>query len=255
MRVAACKSDAWDVTSEGRGMKFSRRDLLVWGAGAAAGLMVTPVPWKVLDDVSIWSQNWSWIPQPARGPVEVKPSFCTLCPQGCGLRVRMAGGWPVGVAGLKTHPLSRGALCPLAFGAHQLNWHPQRLKVVRHKADQSTWQAAQAALENACKEGPVMVNDGHPGRAASAVLERFAQKHGGRYRVVLGAEARSLAPYEAWSGAPVSALGYDVEHANTILSFGAPLLDGWGMPGQFTRLWAERAAGASDPQLRVIQAE
>ena len=67
-----------------------RRDLLVWSAGAAAGLVVTPVPWKLLDDVSIWSQNWPWIPQPARGPVEVKQSFCTLCPNGCGLRVRMA---------------------------------------------------------------------------------------------------------------------------------------------------------------------
>ena len=32
-------------------MKVSRRDLLVWSAGAAAGLIaVTPVPWKLLDD-------------------------------------------------------------------------------------------------------------------------------------------------------------------------------------------------------------
>ena len=96
-------------------MKVTRRDLLAWSAGAAAGLLATPVPWKVLDDVSIWSQNWPWIPQPARGPVEVKQSFCTLCPKGCGLRVRMAAGWAVGVAGSSTHPISRGALCPLAF--------------------------------------------------------------------------------------------------------------------------------------------
>ncbi len=79
------------------------------------------------------SQNWSWIPQPARGPVEVKQSFCTLCPNGCGLKVRTAAGWPVGIAGMSTHPITRGALCPLAFGAHQLNWHPQRLKTVRHQ--------------------------------------------------------------------------------------------------------------------------
>jgi hypothetical protein len=49
-------------------MKLTRRDLL-WGAAGTAGLLVTPVPWKLLDDVSIWSQNWPWIPQPARGPV------------------------------------------------------------------------------------------------------------------------------------------------------------------------------------------
>jgi len=108
-------------------MKVSRRDLLAWSAGAAAALVATPVPWKLLDDTSIWSQNWKWIPQPSRGPIEVKHSACTLCPSGCGLRVRTAGGYLVGVAGLASHPVTGGALCPLAFAAHQLNWHPERL--------------------------------------------------------------------------------------------------------------------------------
>ena len=234
-------------------MKVTRRDLLVWSAGAAAGLMVTPVPWKVLDDVSIWSQNWPWIPQPPRGPVEVKQSSCTLCPNGCGLRVRMVGGWPVGVAGVASHPVSRGALCPLGFGAHQLNWHPQRLRAVRHRGNTSTWGEAHAAFAKACSEGPVVVIDGWPGRAASQVLENFAKSRRGEYRVVLSPETRALLPYERWSGAPATSLGYDLENAQTIVSFGAPLLDGWGAPGRFTRLWAERAAGMTDPQLRLIQ--
>ena len=235
-------------------MKFSRRDLLVWGAGAAAGLVVTPVPWKLLDDTAKWSQNWGWIPQPARGPVEVKLSACTLCPNGCGVRVRMAGGWPVGVAGVATHPLTRGALCPLAFGAHQLNWHPERLKVVRHRHAAASWEDARSAFAKACSSGQVVVIDGYPGRAASQVRSNFAEKHG-EYRVVSGAETRALAPYEEWTGIPASALGYDLENARTVVSFGAPLLDGWGTPGRFTRLWAENAAGQSDPQLRVFQIE
>ncbi len=65
----------------------------------------------------------------------------------------------------------------------------------------------------------------------------------------------SLAPYEQFSSGPSSALGYDLENAKTIISFGAPLLDGWGTPGRFTRIWADRAAGKNDPQLRLIQAE
>jgi len=235
-------------------MKFSRRDLLVWGAGAAAGLVVTPVPWKLLDDTAKWSQNWGWIPQPARGPVEVKQSACTLCPNGCGLRVRMAGGWPVGIAGVATHPVTRGALCPLAFGAHQLNWHPERLKVVRHRGGASSWEDARAAFAKACSAGMVVVVDGYPGRADSQVLSNFAQKRG-EYRVVHGAETRALVPYEKWTGVPASALGYDLENARTVVSFGAPLLDGWGTPGRFTRLWAEKAGGQSDPQLRVFQIE
>src|SRR5579864_8658666 len=236
-------------------MKVTRRDLLMWSAGAAAGLMVTPVPLKLLDDTSIWSQNWPWIPQPARGPVEVKQTFCTLCPNGCGMRVRMAAGWPVGVAGVSNHPVSRGALCPLGFGAHQLNWHPQRLTAVRHRGSISTWGEAQAAFAKACSEGPVVIIDGYPRRAASSVFETFVQRRAGSYRVVQGSETRAFAPYERWTGVPAAAFGYDLENAQTIVSFGAPLLDGWGTPGRFTRLWAERAAGLTEPQLRMIQVE
>ena len=235
-------------------MKVTRRDLLVWSAGATAGLLFTPVPWKLLDDVSIWSQNWPWIPQPTRGPVDVKLSFCTLCPNGCGMRVRMAGGWPVGVAGAGCHPVSRGALCPLGFAAHQLNWHPRRLSRVCYRGNTSSWGEARVAFTKACGEGPIMIIDGHPGRAASSAFETFVQRRGS-YRVVPGQETRALAPYGTWSGIPAAALGYDLENAGTIVSFGAPLLDGWGTPGRLTRLWAERAAGLADPQLHLIQVE
>src|SRR5438270_3390818 len=204
-------------------MKLTRRDLLAWSVGAAAGLLATPVPWKVLDDTSIWSQNWPWIPQPARAPAEVKQSFCTLCPKGCGLRVRMAAGWPVGVAGSSAHPVTQGALCPLAFAAHQLNWHPRRLRTVRHMSTESSWPQAQAAFAKNCGEGPLVIIDGYPGRAASVVLESFAEKQGGSYRVVPTAEARALAPYEQWSGIPAASLGYDLENAKTVVSFGASL--------------------------------
>ena len=236
-------------------MKFSRRDLLLGSAGATAGLFLTPVPWKLLDDVSIWTQNWPWIPQPAHGPVDTKHSACTLCAAGCGLRVRMAAGFPVGIAGVRTNPVTKGALCPLGFAAHQLNWHPRRLREVRRAGRIASWAQAQAAFEKACSEGPVAIVDGRPGRAASSVLEAFTQKRNGSYRVVLTAENQALTPYTAWSGVPVASLGYDLENARTIVSFGAPLLDGWGTPGRFTRLWSERGAGAADPQLRLIQIE
>ncbi len=238
-------------------MKVTRRDLFVWGAGAAAGMVFSPVPWKLLDDVSIWTQNWPWIPQPPHGPIEVKQSFCTLCPQGCAMKVKMAGGCPVGVAGVSGNPVTRGALCPLAFGVHQLNWHPQRLRAVRHKRVSSSWSEARAAFAKACGEGPIVIVDGRPGSAASSVLASFAEEQKGSYRVALSLETRALLPYEAMVSPviPASALGYDLERAQTIVSFGAPLLDGWGIPGRFTRLWSERAAGMSEPQLRLIQIE
>ena len=236
-------------------MKFSRRDLLAAGGGGLVGLLFTPVPWKVMDDVSIWTQNWPWIPQPARGPISIALSSCTLCPHACGLRVRMAAGWAVGLTGMPAHPVSRGALCPLAFGAHQLNWHPRRLRQVLHKGGPASWDAATAAFRRAMGEGPLFVVDGRAGRAASAVMDKFSALHGGRYVVARGAQERALSAYQGWSGAAPSSLGYDLDNARTIVSFGAPMLDGWGPPGRFTRLWAERAAGQADPALRLIQIE
>jgi hypothetical protein len=127
------------------------------------------------------------------------------------------------------------------------------LRAVRHRGIASSWSEAQSAFAKACGEGPVVIIDGYAGRAASSVFETFLQKHRGGYRVMLASETRALAPYESWSGVPASALGYDLENAQTIVSFGVALLDGWGTPGRFTRLWAERAAGSMDPQLRLIQ--
>jgi hypothetical protein len=333
-------------------MKFTRRDLLIGGAGLAAGFLFTPVPWKLLSDSATWTQNWPWIAQ-GRGPVETKTSFCTVCAGGCGVRVRTAGGYPVGVNGLRSDPVTHGALCPLAFAAQQLNWAPQRLREVRHSerapraidagatraeaavvaggdvrervlvgagagvyqsglalaavgtelrqregmradakhgaqasagqggqgstgasagagkgwqglagiaagarqnARAASWAEAQAAFQRACAEGPVMILDGRPGRAASSIFEQFCATHKGNYQAVLGPESRALEPYAEWSGVPVSALGYDLENAGTIVSFGAPLLDGWGTPGRFTRLWSERGASA-DPTLRLVQVD
>ena len=73
--------------------------------------------------------------------------------------------------------------------------------------------------------------------------------------MVPGPETQALTPYATWSGVPATAFGYDLENARTIVSFCAPLLDGWGTPGQFTRLWAERATVAADASLRLIQIE
>ena len=102
---------------------------------------------------------------------------------------------------------------------------------------------------------------GGPGRAASSVLEGFAAKHNGSYRVALSSESEALRPYAAWSGVAASGLGYDLENARTIVSFGTSLLDGWGTPGRFTRA-VERKSGrgigsgvATDPDRSFVVAD
>ena len=69
-------------------MALTRRDLLFGLGGGALGVALTPVPWKLLDDVSIWSQHRRALPIPPAGEVTFRPTACTLCPAGCALRVR-----------------------------------------------------------------------------------------------------------------------------------------------------------------------
>ena len=107
-------------------MTLTRRDLLFGLSGSAVGVALTPVPWKLLDDVSIWTQRRHALPVPPRGPVSYRAAACTLCPGGCALRVRCVGTRPVSVAPAAGHPLGAGA-CAVGLTLHHLAYHPLRL--------------------------------------------------------------------------------------------------------------------------------
>src|SRR5512135_89539 len=107
-------------------MPVTRRDVL-WGLGGGlAGAVLTPVPWKLLDDTAVWTQHRRALPVPPRGPVTFRPAACTLCPAGCAVRVRCVGPRPVSVVGEGRHPLGGGA-CAIGLTLHHLAFHPLRL--------------------------------------------------------------------------------------------------------------------------------
>ena len=108
-------------------MQLNRRNFITLGFGAAAAVPFTPIPWKLLDDTAKWSQNWSWIPRPPRGERSTRYTSCTLCPAGCGIAARCVGRNIIGIAPVGSHPVSKGILCPYAFGAHQLPYHVARI--------------------------------------------------------------------------------------------------------------------------------
>jgi len=65
-------------------MKICRRSFLSFLIGGAAGTTLSPLPWKITDDLSIWTQMWPWTPVPEDGEISYVNSVCTLCPGGCG---------------------------------------------------------------------------------------------------------------------------------------------------------------------------
>ena len=37
---------------------FNRRNFIKLLVGGAVGVHLTPLPWKLMDDIAIWTQNW-----------------------------------------------------------------------------------------------------------------------------------------------------------------------------------------------------
>ena len=112
-------------------MKIDRRSFLSFVIGGAAGTALSPLPWKLIDDSSIWSQNWAWTPVPKRGEITYVNSTCTLCPGGCGITVRKVGDRVVKIEGMKGHPVNDGGICDLGAAGTQLLYGPTRVKTGR----------------------------------------------------------------------------------------------------------------------------
>jgi menaquinone reductase, molybdopterin-binding-like subunit len=216
-------------------MKLIRRDVLKFAGGTAAGLLFTPVPWKLLDDVSIWTQNWPWTPTPPRGPWQVKYTTCTMCQAGCPVEARCVGETPVILTGA-----AGGSLCPAGICAHHLRFAPRPPSV---DLDDVVRRASEAL--NLDGEGLAAVLDLRPGRTVSLVYRSMAQRwRGGAYLTTPLTEGATAAAVGRITGHPV---GLDLDNTKTLLSFSTPVLDGWGTPGRVMRRHADG--------LRVIQVE
>jgi hypothetical protein len=211
-------------------MKSTRRDLFKFAGGAAVGAMFTPAPWRLVTDTALWSETWPGVPRPARGEIGAKYTNCSLCPAGCAVRARTVGAQPVALMGVAEHPFSHGALCPFGLAGHHLPYHPARLK--QGPAREAKAAAADALVR--CGKGErAAVLDLRPGRTASWTYRRaLAQWKNGIY----------LTPPSTLGGA----VAVNLAAAKTVLSFGAPLLDGWGTLGN---------AIAARDGFRLIQAE
>lgn len=236
----------------------SRRDLLKFAGGAAVGVMMTPVPWKAIDDLAIWTQNWRWIPVPPKGAVTTRATVCSLCPAGCAVRARCVGGLPVS---LRAAGADAGALCTLGLTGHHLSHHPSRVTRpwrVTHGNDgsrripvplDSVMRTTGRAIAAAGASSRVAVLDMRPGRSVSwAWRQLLASVPGGVLIPSPSREGSSLAALEEMTGS--RAFGVDAAAATTILSFGAPLAEGWGAPALMARL-----LGGVEPKLRLIQVE
>ncbi len=227
-------------------MKIDRRCFLSFIVGGAAGTALSPLPWKITDDLSIWSQNWPWTPVPPTGETSFVTSTCTLCPGGCGIRVRKVDERAVKVEGLKGHPVNDGGLCILGLTAAQLLYAPTRVRGPLKKVD-GAWREiswADAIKEIAAKlaelrakgqpQSVAWISESDRGTVAE-LCKRFLTVYGSPnyIRTPSIQDAYETALYLTQGQRAMA--GFDVAQADFVLSFSSGLIEGWGSPAYMFR--------------------
>jgi anaerobic selenocysteine-containing dehydrogenase len=235
-------------------MKIDRRSFIALGLGVAAGTAFTPVPWKLTDDIAIWTQNWPWTPVPKQGADYYRASVCTLCPGACGIAVRKVVQRAVKIEGLSDYPVNQGSLCPLGVSGLQFLYGPSRVKAPikrggergEGKWQEVSWEEALKDLtgklaeirENEKPQSLVWIGGDDRGTVPQ-LIQRFMDAYGSPnfIRPPSANDAFEMAA-SLMQGAE-GQVGFDIENADYVLSFGTGVLEGWGSPARLLNVYGK----------------
>lgn len=213
-------------------------------AGASVGVMATPIPWKLLDDVSIWSQNWPWIPSNEKGENSYTYAVSKMCPSGVPMKVRLVGGRPVRVLPVEDHPLG-GGVTSLAVAEIQMMHSPGRVsKPLKRGPDggflEIGWKEAVDTLLTKLKEakGKTAFLSGDETGSTNEVISAFAKAIGSSDVMLMPSEGQCAAVAAELMGVPAQ-IGYDLENSDYVLAIGANLLESWGTVVRNRRIFKE----------------
>ncbi len=235
---------------------------LSFAVGGAAGTALTPMPLKLMDDSSIWTQMWPWIPVPQDGEVSYENSVCTLCPGHCGITVKKVENRVVKIEGMKGHPVNDGGICLLGLAGVQLLYGSRRvktpLKKVNGKFVKISWDEAvtevASTIETMREKGDahkIGCLSGTNRGTVPELLKRLLWVCGSLnfFHMPSVQDSYEITLRMMQGGSAMA--GFDLENSDHVISFGSGILDGWGSPVRMFRahsLWREKGA-------RFIQVE
>jgi anaerobic selenocysteine-containing dehydrogenase len=239
-------------------MKVCRRSFLSLIIGGAAGTALSPLPLKLMDDSSIWTQMWPWTPVPEDGEVSHVDSICTLCPGGCGITVRKVNDRAIKIEGMKGHPVNDGGICVLGLSGLQLLYGPTRVKSPLKRAgargegrwEKISWDEAIAEvvkklgeLREKGKSHTVACISGTDRGTVAQLLGRFLTAYGSPNFIRIPSIQDSYELTMHLMQGVQGSVGFDAENSDFILSFGSGLIEGWGSPVRMIKAnskWKER---------------
>lgn len=218
---------------------LDRRGFLKFIGGAAVGTLATPVVWKGLDDISIWSQNWPWIPSLQYGNHEntYVRTVSKLCPAAGATKIRLVGGRPVRVLSDPESPLG-GGVSALAVTEVQMRYSPARLKrpLLRNSDGgyrEISWEEAEkllleklAVAKKQTEHDSVVCISGDENGTMNELLAGFAAQTGSGRFFAMPSDAQATA--QAWKlMGGRGRVGFDIPNSDYVFAVGANVLETW----------------------------
>jgi len=211
-------------------MSVARRAFIQMSVGATVGILFTPTVWTALDDVSIWTQNWPWIPSLKYGEVKGVPTVSKMCESGCAVKVRTVAGEAFGTEGNMDNPLSGGGICPLCANGVQVMNSPTRIKAPMLNGKEISWDDANKLVSEklAAAGSKVAVISGDQTGTVNEVFSGLLASQGSDAFYSMPSDMQ--AADKAWTGLMGGSgqIGYDMENADVVLLAGADALESWG---------------------------
>lgn len=249
-------------------MNWDRRAFVKFAVGAVVGLHASPLVPKLMDDVAIWTQNWSWVPDPETGSVAFAKSINPDTLTGVKTRLvnaRLSGKRVIRVEGDPEHPLSQGGVIAADasvpqkayYGKMRVDAPMMRKEGVRGrvKAEDAMKEVAAklGALAKAGKAKQVAIIADDPYSVTGEMLMRLAAAYGTPNLVFMPSAKQTL----AMAGQLLFGqgnIGFDLINSTYTISFGTPLLEGFGAPVATRKAFA---AWRKDPMNRatLVQVE
>lgn len=254
-------------------MEITRRNFVQLLAGGVAGIHMSPLPWKLMDDIAIWTQNWPWVPVPEVGAFQHDKTVCSLCPGGCGLEVRRVDDRAVKIEGRTDYPVNPKGICPVGAGGLQLLYDetirftgPMK-RVGPRGSGQFQSISWKEALQTLAGRIQILRKENRPEALASVdghrrdttvtlLVERLLQAVGSPNTLRMPSIEDTYALANRLMQGTEGPMAYDLENADFILSFGCGLIEGWGAPGRVINAWGrwhEDVAGKSAPKVAQVE--
>jgi len=231
-------------------LEINRREFLkllgVSTTSAAVGILgagaIFSVPDEVFERIITGPHIETW-----------KNSICTLCPGGCGIRVRQIDGIPVRILGNPIYPINKGSVCPKAEAGIEMLFHPDRIHSPlkrsgergENKWDVIDWEEALNIItnrlrnlrDNSIPERFVLITRDN-NELITDLCNNFMASFGSPNHLCLSDSKISSLPVSISQGLNTIPF-YDIENANYLLNFGSDLLDEGPSPIHFNQLYAE----------------